>query len=72
MTGTDNANPTNTGGVYGHTLTFSEPGSTNLATFTAADPTGFLVATTDEGDTGGVRIREYKGYWTTDATMRQT
>jgi hypothetical protein len=40
VTATDNAGPTNFGGVYGHTLTFSEPGSNNLKTITAADPTG--------------------------------
>jgi hypothetical protein len=62
ITATDNAKPTNFGGVYGHTLTFSEPGSNNLATFTAADPTGLLVATPDEGDPSGLRVREYKGY----------
>ena len=50
ITATDNAKPTNFGGVYGHTLTFSEPGSNNLATITAADPTGLLVATPVEGD----------------------
>jgi hypothetical protein len=62
ITATDNAKPTNSGGVYGHTLTFSEPSSNNLATFTAADPTGLLVATPDEGDPSGLRVREYKGY----------
>jgi hypothetical protein len=62
ITATDNAKPTNFGGAYGHTLTFSEPGSNNLATFTAADPTGLLVATPDEGDPSGLRVREYKGY----------
>ena len=61
-TATDNAKPTNFGGVYRHTLTFSEPGSNNLATFTAADPTGLLVATPNEGDPSGLRVREYKGY----------
>ena len=45
ITATDNAKPTNSGGVYGHTLTFSEPGSNNLSIITHADPTGFLVAT---------------------------
>jgi hypothetical protein len=62
ITATDNAKPTNFGGIYGHTLTFSEPGSNNLATFTAADPTGLLVATPDESDPSGLRVREYKGY----------
>ena len=62
ITATDNAKPTNFGGVYGHTLTFSEPGSNNLATFTAADPTGLLVATPVEGDPSRLSVREYKGY----------
>jgi len=62
ITATDNANHTNFGGVYGHTLTYSEPGSNNLATITAADPTGLLVATPVEGDPSNVSIREYKGY----------
>jgi hypothetical protein len=62
ITATDNAKPSNFGGVYGHTLTFSEPGSNNLATFTAADPTGLLVATPDKDDPSGLRVREYKGY----------
>ena len=62
ITATDNAKPTNFGGVYGHTLTFSEPGSDNLVTFTAADPTGLLVATPVEGNPNLLRIREYKGY----------
>jgi hypothetical protein len=34
ITATDNANATNSGGVYGHTLTFSEPGSNNLSIVT--------------------------------------
>ena len=62
ITATDNAKPTNFGGVYGHTLTFSEPSSNKLVTFTAADPTGLLVATPDEGDPSGLRVTEYKGY----------
>jgi hypothetical protein len=62
VTATDNAKPTSFGGVYGHTLTVSEPGSNDLGTITPADPTGLLVANPDEGDPGGVRIREYKGY----------
>lgn len=62
ITATDNANHTNFGGVYGHTLTYSEPGSNDLATITAADPTGLLVATPVEGDPSRVSIREYKGY----------
>ena len=62
ITATDGARHTNFGGVYGHTLTVSEPGSNNLGIITPADPAGLLVATPDEGDTGGVRIREYKGY----------
>ena len=37
------AKRTNFGGVYGHTLTLSEPGSNDLGTITAADPTGLLV-----------------------------
>jgi hypothetical protein len=62
ITATDNAKPTNSGGICGHTLTFSEPGSNNLATWTAADPTGLLVVTPDEGDPSRLRVREYKGY----------
>ena len=62
ITATDNAKPTNFGGVYGHTLTFSEPGSNNLSTLTAANPTGLLVATPVEGDPGVLSVREYKGY----------
>jgi hypothetical protein len=62
ITATDNAKPTNFGGVYGHTLTFSEPSSNKLVTFTAADPTGLLVAPPDEGDPSGLRVTEYKGY----------
>lgn len=62
ITATDNANHTNFGGVYGHTLTYSEPGSNDLAIITAADPTGLLVATPVEGDPSRVNIREYKGY----------
>jgi hypothetical protein len=62
ITATDNANRTNAGGVYGHTLTFSEPGSNNLATITAADPTGLLVATPVEDNPGVLSVREYKGY----------
>jgi hypothetical protein len=62
ITATDNANHTNFGGVYGHTLTYSEPGSNDLAIITAADPTGLLVATPVEGDPSRVSIREYKGY----------
>jgi hypothetical protein len=62
ITATDNANRTNFGGVYGHTLTLSEPGSNDLGTVTAADPTGLLVATPVEGDSSLLSIREYKGY----------
>ncbi|WP_407168121.1 hypothetical protein [Bradyrhizobium sp. ORS 111] len=62
ITATDNAKPTNFGGVYGHTLTFSEPGSNNLRTITAADPTGLLVATPVEGNPNLLSVREYKGY----------
>jgi hypothetical protein len=62
ITATDGAKRTNFGGVYGHTLTVSEPGSNNLGTITAADPTGLLVATPDEGDPNSLRVREYKGY----------
>ena len=62
ITATDNANHTNFGGVYGHTLTYSEPGSNDLAIITAADPTGLLVATPVEGDPSRMSIREYKGY----------
>lgn len=62
VTATDNAGPTNFGGVYGRTLTFSEPGSNNLKTVTAADPTGLLVATPVEGDPNVLSAREYKGY----------
>ena len=59
ITATDSAKPTNFGGVYGHTLTSSEPGSNNLLTIAAADPTGLLVATPDEGDPNLLRVREY-------------
>jgi hypothetical protein len=62
ITATDNAKPTNFGGVYGHVLTFSEPSSNNLATFTAADPTSLLVATPIEGDPNRLSVSEYKGY----------
>jgi hypothetical protein len=62
ITATDGAKRTNFGGVYGHTLTVSEPGSNDLGTITAADPTGLLVATPDEGDPNFLRVREYKGY----------
>ena len=58
----DSANRTNFGGVYGHTLTVSEPGSNNLGIITAADPTGLLVATPAEGDPNFLSVREYKGY----------
>jgi hypothetical protein len=62
ITATDGAKHTNFGGVYGHTLTASEPGSNDLGTVTAADPTGLLVATPVEGDPSVLSIREYKGY----------
>ena len=62
ITATDGAKRTNFGGVYGHTLTLSEPGSNNLGTITAADPTGLLVATPVEGDPNFLSVREYKGY----------
>jgi len=62
ITATDRAKRTNFGGVYGHTLTVSEPGSNNLGTITAADPTGLLVATPVEGDPNFLSVREYKGY----------
>ena len=62
ITATDGAKRTNFGGVYGHTLTVSEPGSNNLKTITAADPTGLLVATPVEGDPNFLSVREYKGY----------
>ena len=62
ITATDNAKPTNFGGVYGRTLTFSAPGTDKLTTFAPADPTGLLVATPDESDPSGLRVREYKGY----------
>ena len=62
ITATDGANHTNSGGVYGHTLTVSEAGSNDLGTVTAADPTGLLVATPVEGDPSLLSIREYKGY----------
>jgi hypothetical protein len=52
----------NFGGVYGHTLTLSEPGSNDLGIITAADPTGLLVATPAEGDPNFLSVREYKGY----------
>jgi hypothetical protein len=62
ITATDGAKRTNFGGVYGHTLTVSEPGTNDLGTITPADPTGLLVATPDEGDPNFLRVREYKGY----------
>jgi hypothetical protein len=62
ITATDGAKPTNFGGVYGHTLTVSESGSNDLGTIAAADSTGLLVATPDEGDPNLLRVREYKGY----------
>jgi hypothetical protein len=62
ITATDGAKRTNFGGVYGHTLTLSEPGSNDLGTITAADPTGLLVATPDASDPNFLRVREYKGY----------
>ena len=62
ITATDGAKRTNFGGVYGHTLTLSEPGSNDLGTITAADPTGLLVATPVEGDPNFLSVREYKGY----------
>jgi len=62
ITATGNANRTNFGGVYGHTLTGSEPDTDNLLIINAADPTGLLVATPVEGDPSQVSIREYKGY----------
>ena len=62
ITATDGAKRTNFGGVYGHTLTLSEPGSNDLGTITPADPTGLLVATPVEGDPNFLSVREYKGY----------
>jgi hypothetical protein len=62
ITATDGAKHTNFGGVYGHTLTASEPGSNDLGTVTAADPTGLLVATPVEGDPNVPSVREYKCY----------
>jgi hypothetical protein len=62
ITATDGAKHTNFGGVYGHTLTVSEPGSNDLGTITAADPTGLLVAPPVEGDPNLLSVREYKGY----------
>ena len=62
ITATDGAKRTNFGGVYGHTLTLSEPGSNDLGTITPADPTGLLVATPAEGDPNFLSVREYKGY----------
>ena len=62
ITATDGAKRTNFGGVYGHTLTLSEPGSNDLGIITAADPTGLLVATPVEGDPNFLSVREYKGY----------
>jgi hypothetical protein len=62
ITATDGAKHTNFGGVYGHTLTSSEPGSNDLGTVTAADPTGLLVATPVEGKPDVLSVREYKGY----------
>ena len=62
ITATDGAKHTNFGGVYGHTLTLSEPGSNDLGTVTAADPTGLLVATPVESNPNLLSVREYKGY----------
>ena len=62
ITATDGAKHANFGRVYGHTLTASEPGSNDLGTITAADPTGLLVATPVEGDPNLLSVREYKGY----------
>jgi hypothetical protein len=62
ITATDGAKRTNFGRVYGHTLTLSEPGSNDLGTVTAADPTGLLVAIPVEGDPNVLSVREYKGY----------
>jgi hypothetical protein len=62
ITATDGAKRTNFGGVYGHTLTVSEPGTNDLGTITPADPTGLLVATPVEGDPSKLSVREYKGY----------
>lgn len=62
ITASDGAKRTNFGGVYGHTLTLSEPVSNDLGTITAADPTGLLVATPAEGDPNFLSVREYKGY----------
>ena len=62
ITATDGAKRTNFGGVYGHTLTLSEPGSNDLGTITPVDPTGLLVATPVEGDPNVLSVREYKGY----------
>ena len=62
ITATDGAKRTNFGGVYGHTLTLSEPGSSDLGTIPAADPTGLLVATPVEGKPNVLSVREYKGY----------
>jgi len=62
ITATDGARYTNFGEVYGHTLTVSEPGSNDLGTAIAADPTGLLVATPVEGNPNFLSIREYKGY----------
>src|SRR6266481_5315503 len=57
FTATDGANRTKFGGVYGHTLTLTEPGSNDLGTLTAADPTGLLVATPVEGDPNFLSVR---------------
>jgi hypothetical protein len=62
VTATDNAKRTNFGGIYGHTLTISEPSSSNLLIITHPDPAGLLVATPDESDPSSLRLREYKGY----------
>jgi hypothetical protein len=62
ITTTDNAKPTNFGGVYGHTIILSEPGSNDLGTITAADPTGLLVATPVEGNPNPLSVREYREY----------
>jgi hypothetical protein len=61
-TATGNANYTKANGIYGHTIILSEPGSNDLLTFNAADPTGLLVATPVEGNPNLLSVREYKGY----------
>jgi hypothetical protein len=62
ITATGEAGRTQAGGVYGRSLTVSEPGSDNLSTMTAASPTGLLVANPVAGNPRVLKVQEYKGY----------